>query len=496
MTAAESLNDSALLADALDATLVVRWGPDDVDERATATIRLERVAGDLDDPEVHLRARIWLLVAALERLDAVAVHRQLRALDVLAAELQSPRIRFYAASRRAMFALVTGDVTHALELTAAARAAGDEADEPDAYGVVHSLITEAARQRNDTDLLVAEAREFEAFGMREGITSGVAQAAVVWLAAGDPEHALTLVHQVADAGLAAVARDVDWLLTMTSLVEVASGAGRRELLDEAVELLSPYRGRVVINAGAVTFHGVVDDYIAHACAALGREAVADDWRRDATHAYERLGATWWLLRLGAERHHQNPSVHVALLHSTRGGGWLVGAAGSTGFMTDMKGLHYLHALLAQPRVDISALDLSDAVAGHPQQRLVQSDLGEVLDTEALADYRRRLDEIDAELAEADSWADLERSRAIQLEREALLSELRAGAGLHGRRRVAGSHAERARVAVRKAIVAAIERIAQHDPELGRHLNDSVHTGSWCRYDPNPVHPITWRLEAP
>jgi hypothetical protein len=496
VTAAETLNDGLLLADALDAALVARWGPDDADERVKATTRLEQVAGHLDDPEVHLRARIWMLIAALERLDAVGVRRQLRALDVLAAESQSLRIRFYATSRRAMFALVTGDVAQADELTADARAAGNEAGEPDARGVVHSLITEVARQRDDLHVLSAEAGEFEVYGMREGIPSVVAQAAVVWLVAGDPEHALTLMHQVADAGLTAVARDVDWLLTVTSLVEVAASVGGQALLEEAVEVLSPYRGRVVLNAGAVTFHGVVDDYLSQACAALGRATAAGEWRRAAATAYSRLGATWWLQRLGTQRTNGDGVATVAVLHPARGGGWVVGTARSAVFLPDMKGLHYLHALLERPGVDISSLALSDEAAGHPRQGLGESDAGELLDAVALADYRRRLGEIDADLAEAESWADLERSHAMHREREALLRELRAATGLHGRRRVSVTAAERARVAVRKAIVAAIERITAHDAEVGRHLHDCVHTGSWCRYDPSSARPIAWRLAPP
>jgi hypothetical protein len=67
--------------------------------------------------------------------------------------------------------------------------------------------------------------------------------------------------------------------------------------------------------------------------------------------------------------------------------------------------------------------------------------------------------------------------------------------LGGRNRTTGSHAERARVAVRKAIVAALARIAETDPWLGRHLRDRVRTGFECRYESDPDHPVRWILEA-
>ncbi len=50
---------------------------------------------------------------------------------------------------------------------------------------------------------------------------------------------------------------------------------------------------------------------------------------------------------------------------------------------------------------------------------------------------------------------------------------------------------RARIAVRKAIAAAITQIDRHDPGLARLLRDSVCTGGSCRYDPNPDQRVKW-----
>ena len=55
----------------------------------------------------------------------------------------------------------------------------------------------------------------------------------------------------------------------------------------------------------------------------------------------------------------------------------------------------------------------------------------------------------------------------------------------------GGSAERARVAVRKAIAATLTQIERHEPGLARLLRDEVHTGMACRYDPNPDHPVRW-----
>jgi hypothetical protein len=45
----------------------------------------------------------------------------------------------------------------------------------------------------------------------------------------------------------------------------------------------------------------------------------------------------------------------------------------------------------------------------------------------------------------------------------------------------------------QAIVAAVARIAETDPWLGRHLRDHIHTGWECRYESDPDHPIRWLL---
>src|SRR6266581_3766185 len=85
-------------ADALDAALVAHWGPNDFERRVQLAARLDEVAAHLPDPELRLSAHLWRLTTAWECLDIVAVQRQLRALDLVAEESDSPRAAFFAAS--------------------------------------------------------------------------------------------------------------------------------------------------------------------------------------------------------------------------------------------------------------------------------------------------------------------------------------------------------------------------------------------------------------
>lgn len=61
----------------------------------------------------------------------------------------------------------------------------------------------------------------------------------------------------------------------------------------------------------------------------------------------------------------------------------------------------------------------------------------------------------------------------------------------GRPRTGGTDAERVRKVVGNRIRLALTRIEAVHPELGRHLQVAVRTGSHCRYAPE--HPVEWAL---
>jgi hypothetical protein len=239
---------------------------------------------------------------------------------------------------------------------------------------------------------------------------------------------------------------------------------------------------------------VVDDYLHQAHRALGHE-VAPSRGHAAAAIYRRIGATWWEQRI--QRSARPPTVVAAALvhlHAAAGDLWTFGRDGATASLPNRKGLHYLRFLIERPGVDVPAAALAAAAAGHAGDVGRRSSGIEVLDAQAMNTYRRRLHDLDVELAEAESWSDEGRLDRLQRERDALLHEVGRATGLGGRQRRTGSTDERARVAVRKAIAATLELIDDHDVSLGRLLRDTVHTGATCRYDPDPARPVTWVLD--
>jgi hypothetical protein len=498
---AEQANDPAVLADALDAHLAVSWGPDDLPERLRITARLQDVAAHVDDVRTRMDAHLWRLTTALETLDVTGMHRQLSALDLLAGETGSPLVRYFAMTRQAMRATLIDDLDRARELAEAAYALGTDISVPDALAVYHEQLAEIARHAGDVGFLAGEAVLGEEYGVQHGIESVMAEAAVLAFQAGDTERASRLVVQVAGGGFYHVPYDVDWLLTVSKTTEAAAGLGYTDIARAGMTLMAPYAGRCVVNAGAVVCVGVVEDYLWRAAVVCG-DARADDWRAAAQAAYRRLDAPWWLRRVSAPPdlpHGAPPAAprpaarrSVELRRLPGQAVWAVGPAGDARLLPDMKGLHYLRALLQRPEAEVSALELSAMVARHGAP-MAEPDAGERLDRRALTAYRTRLREIDEELDEAQSWNDRARAERIEAEREALLRELAGATGLGGRVRTMGGAAERARVAVRKAIAAALDRVAAEDPGTARLLRRTVHTGSVCRYEPDQDTPVDWLL---
>ena len=118
--------------------------------------------------------------------------------------------------------------------------------------------------------------------------------------------------------------------------------------------------------------------------------------------------------------------------------------------------------------------------------------GTLLDAAARAAYRRRLAELDQDLAAARADHDIGRAQHLDNQRNALIAELRRATGLAGRSRSLGtSITERARKTVTSRLREAIRRIEAVLPELGAHLDRSVITGTTCRYQ--PPTPTTWKL---
>ena len=178
---------------------------------------------------------------------------------------------------------------------------------------------------------------------------------------------------------------------------------------------------------------------------------------------------------------------------------------------DTTGMRYLAYLLRHPHKEIRALALAASVEDQHEGALAippgggtrvlaepgmhegLGSAGAILDDKAKADYLQRLKELEAELEDARRCNDLGRSEKAQREKEFLTWELQKAVGLGGKDKESASSDERARVNVQRAIKVAIERIAEHNPALGRYLAATINTGMFCSYTPDIDLPSSWKF---
>jgi pimeloyl-ACP methyl ester carboxylesterase len=168
--------------------------------------------------------------------------------------------------------------------------------------------------------------------------------------------------------------------------------------------------------------------------------------------------------------------------------WAVGWAGRRFHLKHAKGLSDIAMLVQNPRTPIAAIALAEGGSGADLSGSPQP----LLDERARREFRQRLRELDEQLSEAAAHDDLGRRERLGAERQALICELEAAAGLGARPRNFPSAAERARKAVQARLRDALARLRQSAPELGAHLESSITTGLHCVYEPE--RPVRWRVD--
>ncbi len=172
---------------------------------------------------------------------------------------------------------------------------------------------------------------------------------------------------------------------------------------------------------------------------------------------------------------------------------------------DTKGLRYLAFLLQTPQREWHVLDLLALTDADPEGIKVAASLevftGQLtvrrkrsaelptLDAPARAAYRRRLEDLQAELREADAWNDTGRATQAREELELIAAELARAYGSVHHARARDADAEKARKAVTNRIRAALANIQKAHPPLWHHLFTSIKTGTFCSY--HPTHPTQW-----
>jgi hypothetical protein len=478
---ARELGDPRVLAGALAARCDALAGPDHVvarEEMAAEIVTAARAAGDRTRELLGLRLRV---VALAEGGRWPEVDAEIGAYARVAEPLALPGLTWYVPLWRGARATMRGDAAaeqeHTAQLDRRVRRSGS--------GNAELL---ALTQRFVRETLAGRCSP-EGFARFVDLSPGVAAAlhattALLHAMTGAPE-ARTVLHSYLAARPGAP-MDSEWLPEAVQAAMTAALIGDREAADAVYAVLTPYSGLFAVEGILAGTWGCVDAHLGRLAVLLGRSAAARTHLAAAVDLDRAAGAALGERTAGWAAEVAAPSVASSTDAVFRRDGdvWTLAYGGRTVRVRDAKGLHDLAALLARPGRELAVHELTGS-------RRPGVDGIERADRAAIGAYRRRLEELEEEYADAAAMNDPVRAERAAVERDALLAELAALTGLGGRPRRTGSDAERMRKAVGNRIRQAVGRIEQVHPELGRHLRMSVRTGTFCRYEPDRA--VGWRL---
>ena len=481
--AARSRDIAAEVA-ALAARCDILSGPDHVEDRLAATTRMVQLAQQHGDP-------VTLLVARRQRLLALLEHGEIgRADDEIAAyartsdHLRLPLYSWTVPVWRGMRCLMDGDHERARRHCDAAEALGRAAGSSNADVLTFSLRFAIERAGGSTAALEADVERI--LGAYDGYPAADGMRVVHLVLTDRDDEARRVLRRRMSVGIESIPRDSEWLETLWNLGEAAVALAEPDAVEAIHDALAPYAHRWVIDGVGAACYGIVSHQLGRLSAALDRPDEARQWLDAAGHAHQTIGATALTATTAALGRSLTPRVadrasdtETSINELSRDGPvWHLRWMGRATTVRHSKGIVDIALLLKRPETEILALDLVDPTGTAPL-----GDAGPMLDDQARRAYKRRLEELEADLDEASAMADQGWVARLEHERDLLVTEITRAYGPGGRARTVGDPAERARKAVGMRIATAIRAIADTAPDLARHLDRSILTGRYCSYRP-------------
>jgi hypothetical protein len=553
---ARGLDDPPTLAYVLDQGHIATNGPDTAERGLAWAHELFALADTAGDPELSVRARSWQIDLLLELDDLAGADMAIEALDRIATDSRDPRARAYIPLHRARRAMIAGQLDDTEVLIHEGIQLGwslQDSTVPILAGAqLFWLRMGQGRLREIEDAVRQFADQLPA------MPAWRVALATLYMHTGRPAEARREYDRLAERDFATIPRDNVWSISIALLAELSETFRDAERSVVLEELLAPLEGRNVVTPTGI-FAGPVRRYLALTAAARGDQDAALARLAEARVACERMGYKPMLAVLDVDearmlaRRNQPGDVERArellqrgLLRAEEvgvprlderlaraaamlpepddapavaqpahgparavlareGDVWRLDYEGRVLRVRDAKGMRHLALLLANPGIEFHAVDVATAAEGGAAAatesveglgvRAGTGDAGPALDSQAKAEYRSRLEDLRAEIEEAESFNDPERAARAREEMDFIAHELSAAVGLGGRDRRAASAAERARVNVTRALRREMRRIADEDAGLGRELETTVRTGTFCAYEPDPRRPVAWDVDA-
>jgi hypothetical protein len=486
---ARAAGDARTLGYALSALCDSIAGPEYCEERLAHADEIIAI-GRAVDAAIELLGRRLRMRGLLEVGDLLAADIELGAYARVADRLRQPLFGFYVPLWRGMRALTEGRLDDVATFVAETTSIGAAASSMNSEWLSATLDAWRALFAGEAVMDIPHTEDYmDMIDRSAGLTAGLTFTA---FHTGRLDRARWFYEHVAENDFAGIGDEAETLVSLLAYVEVALALDDQPRLAVLYERMAPHAGRCIVDGIGGAWVGSAHLQLARVAHALRRN-VARDHIRAAIDVHRQANAPFFELlaeRVANELGVEPPRRAVRAdgdepQFRRTGDGWMVAWSGDGTRVPDSKGMRDLAVLLARPGVEVHVSDLTGGRAG------VDRGTGEVLDRRARAEYRRRLVELDAEVAEAEADHDRGRLEQARVERDFLVAELSAAVGLGGRPRTRGDDVERARKAVAGRIKQAIDRVEAADARLGRHLRNSIRTGTTCSYEPEGR--VDWRL---
>lgn len=507
--------DPVALAEALSLTHHCLLGPEHATRRLAIADELIRVAATTGRPADTVMGLLWRAVDLFLLGDRQA-ERAAADLRAHEATARHAAASFTVDAMQVMLTLRAGRLAEAESLAERCAQAGAAAGDTDWMGwYTAQLLTVRWFQGRLGELVHTVATIVDSPTLSVVDHSFIGVQAAACAAAGKTREARSALARIVGRSLGDLPSSSSWLAAMTAVIEAAAMLDAPRAAEQAYRLLLPYADLPVMGSLAVACLGSARHPLGVACLVLGdpdravqhleaaveHNAGLGHWPA-ATLSRHRLaqallqrgrsGDAQAAGRLRAEAAADAAELGMALPQgrparpavpaacTRRGRRWRVELHGRAAVVDDMVGLHHLATLVANPGVDIPAIALTGpATGGVPSSVAPQR----VLDAEAVRQYRTRLRDLATETARAERTGHPDELATLRAEADWLRRELATASGLAGRPRTFADDAERARIAVGKAIRRALDRLADVDAAMAAELRDSVETGMTCCYRP-------------
>ena len=155
--------------------------------------------------------------------------------------------------------------------------------------------------------------------------------------------------------------------------------------------------------------------------------------------------------------------------------WKCSFEGASVYLAEVKGFYDLQKLLAHPGQPFHCAELMGMALTAEGEPLI--------DEKAKRAYQKKILDLQEEISQSEADNDFERSGRLQEEYEQMLEHLSQSLGLQGKIRKSGNPVEKARSAITWRIRNAISKIEKVHLSLGKHLSNSIKTGTLCSYVP-------------